>query len=283
MNPFEFLQHYNWLDNAVASLLLAVAVLVLRQILVHWIRRSSIQSADLRRRWIVQIRNACFLLVLMGLVVIWAAELRTAAFSLLAFVVALVLATKELILCLLGSFFKVSSGAFTIGDRIEIGTSRGDVIDQTLLATRIMEVGPGLHSHMYTGKIIVLPNSIFLTTPIVNHSITPQHILHTFTLPLKEEENWQQAEEDLLAVANEVCQPFIEAARTDISRFISREGLEISTVDPRVTVSVPESGRINLNLRVPLPGDQTGRSEQEITRRFLGRRADRKATATDTD
>ncbi|MFT5090924.1 MAG: small-conductance mechanosensitive channel [Candidatus Latescibacterota bacterium] len=271
----ELLQRHPWLYNAIASLLLVFIVLVLRQILVHWIRRSSIQSMDLRRRWIVQTRNVCFLLVLIGLVIIWASELHTVALSLAAFMVAFVLATKELILCLSGSFLKVSSGSFSIGDRIEVNTLRGDVIDQTLLATRIMEVGPGPHSHMYTGKTIVVPNSIFLTDPVINYSITPKFVLHMFLLPLKAEENWQQAEEDLLAAANEVCQGFIEEARLTISRMISREGLEISTIDPRITISIPEPELINLNIRVPLPGDQVGRNEQEIIRRFLARRIER--------
>lgn len=275
MNPIEILQHYSWLDNAIVSLFLIVATLILRQALVHWVRHLSIQSADLRRRWIVQIRNVCFLLILMGLIVTWASELRTVAFSLLAFVVALVLATKELILCLSGSFLKVSSGAFAIGDRIEIATTRGDVINQTLLATTIMEVGPGPYGHMYTGKTIVLPNSLFLTTPTINHSLTPRFILHTLTIPLKIDEDWYQAEADLLAAAEAVCEPFIEEARKHISIFIAREGLELNTIDPRITISAPEPGRINLNLRVALPGDQVSHSEQEITRNFLTRRAER--------
>lgn len=273
MNLIELLKSYSWLGNVIASLLLIIGVLILRQFLVHWIRRSSIQSADLRRRWIVQVRNGCFLLALLCLVFIWASELRTVAFSLLAFVVALVLATKELILCLSGSFLKVSSGAFTIGDRIEINEIRGDVIDQTLLTTRIMEVGPGSQSHMYTGKTIVLPNSVFLTAPIINYSLTPQFVLHTFSIALKADEDWQQAEADLLSIANEVCQPFIEEARNNISRYVSREGLEINTLDPRVTVSIPEPGRIDLNIRVPLPGNQIGRSEQEIVRVYLAGRS----------
>jgi small-conductance mechanosensitive channel len=131
--------HYPEMGNALASLLLLIAVVGLRQLLVQWVRRSAIQSADLRRRWIVQIRNGCFLLVLMGLVFIWVTELLAIAFSIAAFIVALVLATKELILCLTGSFLKVSSRAFSVGDRIEVGTFRGDVIDQTLLVTDVTQ------------------------------------------------------------------------------------------------------------------------------------------------
>jgi hypothetical protein len=270
--------HHQELGNALASFLLLIAVVGLRQLLVQWVRRSAIQSADLRRRWIVQIRNGCFLLVLMGLVFIWVTELLAIAFSIAAFIVALVLATKELILCLTGSFLKVSSRAFSVGDRIEVGTFRGDVIDQTLLVTRIMEVGPAPFSHLYTGKIIGLPNSLFLNTPIINYSLTANYALHTFSVPVKSEDDWRQAEADLLVSAQETCAPFIELARKELTHHVNLEELGVSTVEPRVTLALPEPGRINLTIRVPLPGDQIGRCEQEIIHRFLERRAERTAT-----
>lgn len=276
----EFLltiSHQQELGNALASVLLLIGIVVLRQLLVQWVRRSAIQSADLRRRWIVQIRNGCFLLVLMGLVFIWVTELLAIAFSIAAFIVALVLATKELILCLTGSFLKVSSRAFSVGDRIEVGVFRGDVIDQTLLVTRIMEVGPAPFSHLYTGKIIGLPNSLFLNTPVTNYSLTADYTLHTFSVPIKSEDDWRRAEADLLTAAQETCAPFIEAARKELTRHVSLEGLGVSTVEPRITLALLEPGRINLTVRAPLPGDQVGRCEQEIIHRFLERRTETSA------
>ncbi len=273
----QFLQaipHHQGLGNALASVLLFIGVILLRQLLVQWVRSSAIQSADFRRRWIVQIRNGCFLLVMMGLVFIWVTELLAIAFSIAAFIVALVLATKELILCLTGSFLKVSSRAFSVGDRIEVGTFRGDVIDQTLLVTRIMEVGPAPFSHLYTGKIIGLPNSLFLNTPITNYSLTAAYVLHTFSIPIKAEEDWRRGEADLLAATKETCAPFIDAAREELAHHVSLEALGVSTVEPRVTISLPEPGRINLTVRAPLPSDQVGRCEQEIIHRFLERRAE---------
>ena len=274
----EFIKTHYWLFNALASLTWIICVLILRQFLVQRLRHSGIQSADLRRQWIVQIRNGCFLLVLLGLVVIWATEIRTIALSLLAILVALVLATKELILCLTGSFFKASSGGFAIGDRIEVNNIRGDVIDQTLLSTKIMEIGPGQQVHLYTGRSIVLPNSLFLTAPVINESLIPRYVLHSFTIPLKAEDDWQQAERDLLVAANEICAPHIDDARKHISKFIANEGLDISSVDLRITLSIPEPGRLNLIVRVPVPVDHIGRINQEILRRYLTIRAEEKET-----
>src|SRR5690554_606031 len=87
------------------SVALLLIVLVLRAILSKLIR-SSIQATELRRKWLVQTRNGLILVFLLGLVLIWGQELRTLALSIVAIAVAFVVATKELILCFIGSLVK---------------------------------------------------------------------------------------------------------------------------------------------------------------------------------
>ena len=100
-------------------------------------------------------------MVAVGLVLIWPEQLRTLALFLVA--VAIVLATKELIRYLTGGFLKMAARSFPIGDRVEVNNLRGDVINQTMLTTTIMEIGPGQLTHQYTGRSIALPSSIFLS------------------------------------------------------------------------------------------------------------------------
>jgi hypothetical protein len=66
------------------------------------------------------VRNLSIAIVLFGLLSIWAEELRTLAVSLIAFAVAAVIATKELILCASGPLVRAAGDADGIGDRIEI-------------------------------------------------------------------------------------------------------------------------------------------------------------------
>lgn len=269
--------------RVVISAVVLITVLLVRWVLMRLVVRAAIKSVDLRRRWMLQIRNACFVALMVSLIVIWSAELHTFAISIVAFIVAVVLATKELILCLTGGFLKVSSGSFSIGDRIEINQIRGDVIDQTLLSTKILEIGPGQLTHQATGRSIVLPNSVFLTCPVINESFTEDFVLHTIVVPIKTQDDWEAAQQQLLEAANTVCQPFIEEARMHIASLTAREGLDTPSVDPRVTVSLPEPDRINLVVRVPAPARRKGRVEQEILRLFLLSRRDHSTEARAND
>src|SRR5919197_1281452 len=148
--------------DAIQSLVLLAVILSLRFVVLRAVRQSDRLSVETRRRWVVHVRNVLALVFVVGLVFIWGGQLSTFAVSLVAIAVAVVLATKELILCLSGAVLRMSSNAFTLGDRIEVSGTRGNVLDQTLLATTVLEIGPGQVSQQYTGRAVVFPNSLLL-------------------------------------------------------------------------------------------------------------------------
>lgn len=194
------------ISETMLTLILETGILILVLILVwaivsRFIKRK-VHSKELQRRWLVQTRNAMVLVLILGLVLIWGAELRTLALSVVAIAVAFVVATKELIMCVTGSILKTGARSFNIGDRIQIKDFRGDVIDQNILATTILEVGPGKLTHQRTGRMTVIPNAMFVSEPVINESYTHDFVLHVFTVPFKREENWKEAQQAFLNSAN---------------------------------------------------------------------------------
>lgn len=252
--------------NLIASGVLALVALGLRWFAVNYVRRQDWASPQIGRRWIVQIRNAAFLLMAIGLVFIWAAELRAAAISLVALGAAFVLATKELIMCVSGALVRTSSRSFTVGDRIEVGSVRGVVIDHTLLATTLLEVGA---AHARTGRTITIPNSVFLNTAVLNETSGHDYVLHAFTVNVPRS-GWRKAEEGLLAAAREASSGFIDQAREHMERRAQLHSLDLPTVDPIVVVESKGADDVQLTVRFPTPVDRKGQLEQDIMRSWLG-------------
>src|SRR5690606_28819112 len=184
-----------------------------------------------------------------------------------------VVATKELILCITGSILKMASRSFVIGDRIQIKEFRGDVIDQNLLATTILEVGPGKLTHQRTGRMAVIPNSLFVSEPVINESYTHDYILHVFTIPYKREDDWQSASEALLASARRHCAPYLDDVRRHMEQLSRQRGLDIPNVEPRVTIQVPAAGEVHLVVRVPARSSERSYIEQQIMLDVLGARS----------
>ncbi|MBQ0763091.1 MAG: mechanosensitive ion channel [Marinobacter psychrophilus] len=243
--------------------LLLLAIVILRTLTARFIRRH-VTSSELRGRLLMNFRNGFLLLGLLGLALIWGDQIRSLALSIVAIAVAFVVATKELILCVSGAILKSGAGSFNLGDRIQVKDFRGDVIDQTLLATTVLEVGPGKTSHQRTGRMIVIPNALFLSEPVINESFTDHWDFHVFTVPFKREDDWHAAQKALLAAANRHCKPYLESVRKYMTKVGVTRGLEVPSVDPRVTIQVPVASEIHLTVRLPAKPGQRSYIEQAI-------------------
>ncbi len=282
MNPFDTnfrlptlgdaAQTLGWLtilEHVLATIVVVLGLVALRYVIARSIRRRDDLRQPLKRRWLVRLRNTMVLLGLVAVAIIWAQEFRSLAVYLFAIAVATVIATKELIQCLTGTLVRKTSRSFHIGDRIEIGEFRGDVIDHSLLSTTIMEIGPDELSHRLTGRAITIPNSLLLSKPVVNECFTDDYVLHVFKVPMKMEDDWERAERDLRCAARQQCAPYLAEARRHFSRLSKREGLVAFSVDPHVTVAVPSVGTVDLIVRMAVPARQRGKVEQAVLRHFL--------------
>lgn len=249
------------------SLVVVAAVVAIRVVGRRWIQRGDAFDPSERLRWNAYLRTLGWIVLALGLLFIWGQELREFAISLVAIVAAIVLATKELLMCITGSLQRATSGSFRIGDRIEVAGIRGDVIKHSLLSTTLLEIGP---SHQRTGRTQVIPNSVFLSQPVGNETFTEAYVLHSFGVPVKRETDWQASERELLAAANAVSGEHVDAANRHMGRVSEANGLPPFGVEPRVTVRLDEADKITLLVRVPTPARERGRNEQRILRRFLG-------------
>src|SRR4029079_14229094 len=198
--------------DSLKSLLLLLTLLITRMLIVRSIARNSAMSMEAKRRWVVTTRNFILFALLIGLVVIWAHELQALTVSLVALAAALVLATKELILCLSGAALRVGGKVYSVGDRIQIAGHRGVVLDHDIFATKLLEIGPGQASHLYTGRVTVFPNSLLFTHPLIKENPGQEYGLYTLTVPLTSELEWKRAETRLLEAAKIECAPFMEEA-----------------------------------------------------------------------
>lgn len=258
-----------WPRDLLVSLIFLAIVFVIRTLLVRVAAHNAGLSLETRRRWMVNVRNGALLVALLGLVLIWAHEIQTLAISLVAVAAAIVIATKELILCVSGGIWRAASNAYQVGDRIKIGDIRGDVVDINLMATTVMELGPGNQAHQYTGRAVVFPNGLLLSEPVADESYTGTYGVRVLRIPIQLPNDWRLAERLLLDIAFKECGDYLERARVHMAKMQSDEGFDTPTVEPRVAIELPEPDRVDLLLRVPVPAGREGRVTQVILHRFL--------------
>ncbi|GAB4192500.1 MAG: mechanosensitive ion channel family protein [Simkaniaceae bacterium] len=256
--------------NGVATVILAFVLLTARYLSAKYIRRAEKSwTSQQRLRWIGYVRNIFFAILLLGLIYIWGEAIHGLAVSVFAIAFALVFAVKELFMNMNGALVRFRGGAYDIGDRIEIKNIRGDVIDMSLLTTTVLEVGRGAAAHQYTGKRIVFPNNLLLTDPVVNESFLENYYMNNIRFPLHIGDDWKAAKEILLRIAQEECAPYIEQARYRFRKIEKNKSLELPSVEPKISIQIPDPDTIHLHLRIPSPGHLKGRLEQVVVTRFL--------------
>lgn len=257
------------LEGSATARLLASAIALALLLILRWLTaRIAIRAIDdleMRRRWLVLLRNLTLLVAFLTIVVIWATELRTFIVSIVALAAAIAISAKEIIMCVTGALVKASRPSFRLGDRIEVSGLRGDVIDHRLLTTTLLEVGPG---HARTGKVIVLPNSVFLSAQVINETTGTDYLLHSITVKLEAGADVAAAEESLLSIGEEMTAEFVDGARAEFSARSERHGLGLPSVEPQTAIAL-DGDRAVVNLRVPVPSRGKGAIEQAILHRWV--------------
>ncbi len=272
-----------FLNQVASSIVLIVAVLSLRTFITRTILRLSPQS-ELRRRWIVGVRNYSLMILVVGLGAVWFQALLTFGTLIVGLGVAAVIATKELLQCVTGSFLRTVANTYNVGDRIEINSFRGDVIDTNLFTTTLLEVGPGRSMHLRTGRTIVVPNARMLDPTVVNESFMRHFVVHVFSVPVPLSGDWQKAERLRLEAAEAESSEFLDEARGYMDTLERSHGLRGLPVQPRTLLQVTEPEKLSILVRIPAPVGRQGAIEQAILRRFLSQmHPTQEAGSTDVD
>jgi hypothetical protein len=156
-------------------------------------------------------------------------------------------ALQDVVASIAGAFSIGFSKLFSVGDRVQIGDSRGDVIDIGLLRTTIMETGCWVSKDLYNGRIVRIPNSIVLKLPVFNYSQGFQFVWDEIKVLFTTNSDYQLAKEMLLRVARESIGGYIVEAQTSWSVMSDYYRAANPSLEPTVTLAVT-AGSLELSV-----------------------------------
>lgn len=259
-------------QELVTSVIFIGILLGLRILLIRMVRRNSEILSKEQRRWINRIKNGTIIIAFVCLAMVWAPQLQTFALSLTAFAVALVVATKEMILCLIGSLFRISTRPYKVGDWISMDGVTGEVMEINALSTRLEEIDTASNSYAFTGKRVVLPNSKLFTANVENKNFMKSFVFQDVSAvvqftgldPLQ-----------LAALLKEVTESRIQPLRDDGAKFarrVSRKaGIDLPDSAPSYGFRTTELGHFAFTARVFVPTQQAGAIATAIAQEFLSK------------
>ncbi|KJG08652.1 mechanosensitive ion channel protein MscS [Photobacterium kishitanii] len=249
--------------------LIIVIITIARRIVLSQVRGDEFFVTETQRKWMSRTKNGTFIFTLVILFILWRSEINEFALSVTAIAVAIVVASKEIILCFTGSIQRASSRSFRIGDWIEVGKICGEVIEHNMMATVIQEIDLHHGQYHYTGKTATLPNSMFFTYPVKNLNFMKRYVYHNFSIVVRDFVNLYPLLPTIITKIDHHSEDFIEVARRYNSIIEKHAGLDLPGSEPHIHISSSTTGEQIVHFMLFCPTERATHLEQEIRRDFM--------------
>lgn len=264
-------------DSAVGKLVTTVVIAFTAVAIGSLVGRLASRRVDDRyRRYYVR-KSAHYvvaLLAVIGLGILWRPFAGQLGLVLGLITAGVAFAMQEVIGALAGWFNIVSGSIFKVGDRVQLGGVRGDVIDITPLRTKVMEIGSSVgedtwvRGRQYTGRIVAISNKATFVEPAFNYSASFEFIWEEITIPIAYRDDWRLAERIMTEEAMRVSAS--EEAEAAVAAMIGRYPLARTEVEPRVFVRATDN-YLELAARFVVPVRTARWVKDELTRAVLAR------------
>lgn len=231
---------------------LAVLTIWLIRRLVVRIVGSKIDDPRARYQWGKATAYVAWLIAVLLLGQIWVASIRNLGTFLGLLSAGLAIALKDLVSNLAGWAFILLRHPFAVGDRIEIGPHKGDVVDIRLFQFTLLEVGNWVHADQSTGRIIHVPNAQVFTIPVANYTDEFEYVWHELPVLVTFESDWRRAKGLLQEILDREMRDVAAQAATTLRRGSRKFLISYRKFTPKVYTSVENSG-VLLTMRFLAP------------------------------
>ena len=137
---------------------------------------------------------------------------------------------------------------FRVGDRIQVGTNTGDVVDIRPLRFIMLEIGNWVHADQGTGRILHVPNGLVFKNSVANYDEAFGYIWNELDITITFESDWRSAKsmlEEILASESDEIDKHVKKRIDDAAHVLH---IKLPTVTPVVWTTVVESG-VRLTMR----------------------------------
>jgi small-conductance mechanosensitive channel len=152
------------------------------------------------------------------------------------------IALSDVIKNLVGWIYILSRRPFRVGDRIEIGDTKGDVVDVRLFRFSIMEVGNWVGADQATGRLIHIPNGLLFNQQLANYTEGFAYIWYEIPVLITFESDRRLARRIVEDAIRENTPNVEREAGSRIRETARSYHIKIGALTPIVYLSVEDSG-----------------------------------------
>lgn len=135
---------------------------------------------------------------------------------------------------MLGDFYKP-------GDRVQVGGIKGDVIDQGILRTTVMELGDWIDGDLYNGRIVRIANSFVFKEPVFNYSADFPFLWNEIKIPIKFGGDYTRARDILKTTTERITDECVNESQVYWDEMVRNYAIENASLDTMVTMKITDN------------------------------------------
>lgn len=150
-------------------------------------------------------------------------------------------ALQEVITSVAGWIAILVGGFYKTGDRVLVGGIKGDVIDQSILRTTLMELGDWVDGDLYNGRIVRIANSFVFKEPVFNYSADFPFLWDEIKIPIKFGSDYERARTLIKKAADKTTGDYLRQSQTHWDAVVRKYKIENASLENTVTIRVNDN------------------------------------------
>jgi small-conductance mechanosensitive channel len=151
---------------------------------------------------------------------------------------------------------------------VRVGNVVGDVLDVSILRTKVMEIGEWVRADQYTGRTVTVANRVVFSEPVYNYTQHWPCLWDEIVIPITYTSDWRRAGEIMLGHGRRYTAGFQSQAQAKLSALMEHYSVRETTVEPTLYVVMTDNW-IEVTLRYVVEARERRRVKGQLHRELL--------------
>ncbi len=234
-----------WLFDPVIGKIIAATLVVLAVlVMVRYVQRALGRYIDdsqrrYRLRKLVTIGGYAVAIILLS--VVYSDKLSGLTVMLGVLGAGIAFALQEIIISVAGWIALSFGRLYDVGDRVQLGGIKGDVIDIGVLRTTLMECGGWINGDQYNGRVVRVANSFIFKEPVFNYSSDFPFLWDEIRIPVRYGSNYEMARQGFQQVLDNITGEHARKLKGEWRRMTDKYMLEDAQLAPMVSLRMDDN------------------------------------------
>lgn len=234
-----------WLFDPYVGKVIATALVVIVVIAVVRTTQSAlgryVENSERRYRLRKLVTFVGYILAIFLLSIVFSEKLASLTVFLGVAGAGVAFALQEVIASAAGWVAMSSGRLYNVGDRVQLGGIKGDVIDIGVLRTTLMECGGWINGDQYNGRVVRVANSFIFKEPVYNYSSDFPFLWDEITIPVSYGSKYEVARKEFQTILEDLTGEHARQLKGEWRKMTDKYMLEDARLEPMVTLSMKEN------------------------------------------